>query len=138
MSEEVYDITIIGAGPTGLFTAFYGGMRQASVKIIESLPHTGGQLTALYPEKYIYDVAGFPKVRAQDLVDQLEEQAKMFDPTIVLGQSVETLERLEDGTFKLTTNEEEHFTKTIIITDRKSTRLNSSHVSISYAVFCLK
>lgn len=116
MSEEVYDITIIGAGPTGLFTAFYGGMRQARVKIIESLPHTGGQLTALYPEKYIYDVAGFPKVRAQDLVDQLEEQAKMFDPTIVLGQSVETLERLEDGTFKLTTNEETHYTKTIIIT----------------------
>ena len=54
---------------TGLFTAFYGGMRQASVKIIESLPQLGGQLSALYPEKYIYDVAGFPKVRAQELVD---------------------------------------------------------------------
>ncbi|HLS09477.1 NAD(P)/FAD-dependent oxidoreductase [Lentibacillus sp.] len=117
MSDNVYDITIIGAGPTGLFTAFYGGMRQASVKIIESLPHTGGQLTALYPEKYIYDVAGFPKVRAQDLVDNLEEQANMFEPTIILGQSVENVERLDDDTFKLTSNTgEDHYTKTIIIT----------------------
>jgi thioredoxin reductase (NADPH) len=116
MSEEVYDITIIGAGPTGLFTAFYGGMRQASVKIIESLPHTGGQLTALYPEKYIYDVAGFPKIRAQELVDNLEEQANMFDPTIVLDQAIEKVERLEDNTFKLTSNKEVHYSKTIIIT----------------------
>jgi len=116
MTEKVYDITIIGAGPTGLFTAFYGGMRQASVKIIESLPQTGGQLSALYPEKYIYDVAGFPKVRAQDLVDQLEKQLEMFDPTIALGQSVETLEKLDDGTFKLTTDKETHYTKTLIIT----------------------
>ncbi|SFD94203.1 thioredoxin reductase (NADPH) [Lentibacillus persicus] len=117
MTDRVFDVTIIGAGPAGLFTAFYGGMRQASVKIMESLPHTGGQLTALYPEKYIYDVAGFPNVRAQDLVDNLEEQARMFDPTIVLGQSVEQVERLEDETFKLTSNTgEEHFTSTIIIT----------------------
>src|SRR5699024_4196265 len=100
MSDKLFDITIIGAGPTGLFTAFYGGMRQASVKIMESLPHTGGQLTALYPEKYIYDVAGFPEVRAQDLVDNQEEQANIFDPTIVLGQLVEKVERLEDDTFK--------------------------------------
>jgi len=117
MTDKVYDITIIGAGPAGLFTAFYGGMRQSSVKIIESLPHTGGQLTALYPEKYIYDVAGFPKIRAQDLVDRLEEQANMFDPTIVLGQSIEEVERLEDQSFKLTSNTGEiHYTKTIIIT----------------------
>jgi len=117
MSDKIYDVTIIGAGPTGLFTAFYGGMRQASVKIIESLPHTGGQLTALYPEKYIYDVAGFPKVRAQELVDRLEEQASMFNPEIVLGQAIENLERLEDNSFKLTSNTGEiHYTKTIIIT----------------------
>lgn len=117
MSEKIYDITIIGAGPAGLFTAFYGGMRQASVKIIESLPHTGGQLTALYPEKYIYDVAGFPKVRAQQLVDNLNEQIKIFDPTVVLEQSIEEVERLDDGSFKLTSNTQEiHYTKTIIIT----------------------
>ncbi|MFZ3576783.1 NAD(P)/FAD-dependent oxidoreductase [Virgibacillus sp. DJP39] len=116
MSENIYDVTIVGAGPVGLFTAFYGGMRQASVKIIESLPHTGGQLTALYPEKYIYDIAGFPKVRAQELVDNLEEQANMFDPSIVLEQEIEKVERLEDNTFKLTTNKEVHYSKTIIVT----------------------
>ncbi|WP_047979646.1 NAD(P)/FAD-dependent oxidoreductase [Ornithinibacillus contaminans] len=117
MSEKLYDVTIIGAGPVGLFTAFYGGMRQASVKIIESLPHTGGQLSALYPEKYIYDIAGFPKVRAQELVDNLEKQASMFDPTIVLGQSIEQVERLEDDSFQLTSNTGEvHYTKTMIIT----------------------
>jgi ferredoxin/flavodoxin---NADP+ reductase len=117
MSEQVFDITIIGAGPVGLFTAFYGGMRQASVKIIESLPHTGGQLTALYPEKYIYDIAGFPKVRAQELVDNLEEQLKLFNPTTVLGQSIETVERLEDNSLQLTSNTGEvHKTKTMIIT----------------------
>lgn len=117
MTNKVYDITIIGAGPAGLFTAFYGGMRQASVKLIESLPHIGGQLTALYPEKYIYDVAGFPKIRAQQLIDNLEEQLKLFDTTIVLGQSVEKVEKLEDGTFKLVTSTNDvHYSKVIIIT----------------------
>ncbi|WP_060679839.1 NAD(P)/FAD-dependent oxidoreductase [Virgibacillus halodenitrificans] len=117
MSEEVFDVTIIGAGPVGLFTAFYGGMRQASVKIIESLPHTGGQLTALYPEKDIYDIAGFPKVRAQELVDNLEEQANLFNPTIILEQSIEEIERMSDGSFKLISNTKEiHYSKTIIIT----------------------
>jgi ferredoxin/flavodoxin---NADP+ reductase len=114
--QKVYDITIIGGGPCGLFTAFYGGMRQASVKIIESMPQLGGQLSALYPEKYIYDVAGFPKVRAQELIDNLKEQAFQFNPTTSLEQSVEKVEKLEDGTFKLTTNSEIHYSKTIIIT----------------------
>ncbi|WP_163536579.1 NAD(P)/FAD-dependent oxidoreductase [Gracilibacillus sp. YIM 98692] len=116
MSNQVYDITIIGAGPVGLFTAFYGGMRQSSVKIIESLPHIGGQLSALYPEKYIYDIAGFPKVRAQELVDNLKEQTDLFEPEIVLNQSVEKVERLEDDTFRITTPNETHFSKVIIIT----------------------
>ncbi|BAC14307.1 NAD(P)/FAD-dependent oxidoreductase [Oceanobacillus iheyensis] len=117
MDSKVFDVTIIGAGPTGLFTAFYGGMREASVKIIESLPHIGGQLTALYPEKYIYDIAGFPKVHAQELIDRLEEQAKFFDPEIVLGQAIDKVERLEDETIRLTSNTGEvHLTKTIIIT----------------------
>ncbi|HZW69031.1 MAG TPA: NAD(P)/FAD-dependent oxidoreductase [Pseudogracilibacillus sp.] len=118
MRNDVYDLTIIGAGPAGLFTAFYGGMRQAKVKLIESLPHTGGQLTALYPEKYIYDVAGFPKIRAQELVDNLEKQLDIFDTTtICLGETVETVEKLEDGSFKLITVENEvHYSKVIIIT----------------------
>ncbi|WP_407271901.1 NAD(P)/FAD-dependent oxidoreductase [Radiobacillus sp. PE A8.2] len=116
MSEKIYDVTIIGAGPVGLFAAFYGGLRQASVKIIESLPHIGGQLSALYPEKYIYDIAGFPKVRAQELVDNLKEQTDLFNPTIALNQSVDTIERQADDSFKITTNDEVHYSKTIIIT----------------------
>lgn len=117
VTNDIYDVTIIGAGPVGLFTAFYGGMRQASVKIIESLPHTGGQLTALYPEKYIYDIAGFPKIRAQELIDNLEEQANMFQPKIVLEQAIEQVERLEDGTLRLTSDKNDiHYTKTMIIT----------------------
>lgn len=115
-TEELYDITVIGGGPVGLFTAFYGGMRQAKVKIIESLPQLGGQLSALYPEKYIYDIAGFPKIRAQELVDQLIEQMSTFNQTICLGQSVDTVEKQADGTFKIETNEEVHYSKTIIIT----------------------
>ncbi|RTR36302.1 NAD(P)/FAD-dependent oxidoreductase [Robertmurraya yapensis] len=114
--QKVYDITIIGGGPVGLFTAFYGGMRQLSVKIIESLPQLGGQLSTLYPEKYIYDIAGFPKVRAQELVDRLKEQMSIFSQTVVLGQTVEGLEKEENGNFKLTTGEEVHYTKAVIIT----------------------
>lgn len=113
---NIVDVTIIGGGPVGLFTAFYGGMRQMTVKIIESLPQLGGQLAALYPEKFIYDVAGFPKVRAQELVDRLIEQMNEFEQDICLGESVETIEKQEDGVFKLTTNKAIHFSKTIIIT----------------------
>ncbi len=114
--HDVYDVTIIGGGPTGLFTAFYGGMRQLKVKIIESMPQLGGQLAALYPEKYIYDVAGFPKVLAQDLVDNLKEQAFQFNPSVALEQSVQKVERMDDKTFKLTTDKETHYSKTVIIT----------------------
>uniref|UniRef100_UPI0011A993DB NAD(P)/FAD-dependent oxidoreductase n=1 Tax=Staphylococcus epidermidis TaxID=1282 RepID=UPI0011A993DB len=107
--QQVFDMTIIGAGPAGMFTAFYAGMRNSSVKIIESLPQLGGQLAALYPEKYIYDVAGFPKIKALDLVNNLKEQLKLFSQTIWLGQSVQNVEKLEDGTFKLTTDQEIHY-----------------------------
>lgn len=114
--NNIFDVTIIGGGPIGLFTAFYGGMRQMKVKIIESLPQLGGQLSALYPEKYIYDVAGFPKVSAQELVNNLKEQMKAFKQEICLEQSVESIKRQPDGIFKITTEKEVHFSKTIIIT----------------------
>lgn len=114
--QQIYDITILGGGPTGMFTAFYAGLRDTSVKIIESLPELGGQLATLYPEKYIYDVAGFPKIKANDLVHNLKEQMAMFSPTICLGQSITEVERLEDGTFRLASEQEVHYSKTIIIT----------------------
>ncbi len=116
INEEVFDITVIGGGPVGMFTAFYGGMRQASVKMIESLPQLGGQLSALYPEKFIYDIAGFPKVRAQELINNLKEQMSKFEQTIALEQAVQRVEKLDDGTFKLTTDKEIHYSRTIIIT----------------------
>ncbi|MET3683645.1 thioredoxin reductase (NADPH) [Alkalibacillus flavidus] len=116
MNEEVRDIAIIGAGPVGLFTAFYGGLRQADVQIIESLPHIGGQLTALYPEKYIYDVAGFPKVTGQGLIDNLYEQVKPFNPTITLDHAVQSIDKLEDNLFKLTTDKDTFYAKSVIIT----------------------
>ena len=118
-NENAFDITVIGGGPVGMFTAFHGGMRQASVKIIESLPQLGGQLSALYPEKYIYDIAGFPKVRAKELINNLKEQLSKFEQTIALEQTVQKVEKLEDGIFKLTTDNEIHYSKAIIITAGK-------------------
>src|SRR5215207_9684975 len=79
--QEMKDITIIGGGPTGLFAAFYAGMRAASCRIIDALPALGGQLMALYPEKYVFDVAGFPKVLAKDLVRDMAAQALQFGAT---------------------------------------------------------
>src|SRR5438046_1850362 len=75
MSHEIVDITIIGGGPTGLFAAFYAGMRAATSQIVDALPQLGGQLTALYPEKYIFDVGGSSRILAKDLVTPLVEQA---------------------------------------------------------------
>lgn len=114
--ENVYEITVIGAGPAGLFATFYAGMRGASVKLIESMPQLGGQLTALYPEKYIYDVAGFPQILAADLIKKLEEQVNHFEPKIHLEEKVENVEKQADGTFLITTNKGTHLSKAVIIT----------------------
>ncbi|MDN4075408.1 NAD(P)/FAD-dependent oxidoreductase [Fictibacillus terranigra] len=113
--EKIYDIIVIGGGPTGLFTTFYGGMRHCSVKIIESMPQLGGQLATLYPEKYIYDVAGFPEVRAQELVDSLKEQAMLFNPAVSLEERVLDIDKQIDK-FEVTTDKGTHFAKSIIIT----------------------
>lgn len=114
--SKMYDITIIGGGPIGMFAAFYAGLRQMSVKLIESLPQLGGQLSTLYPEKYIYDIAGFPKVRAQELVDNLREQMEQFHPTVCLNETVENVTKQDDGSFVLETNQGVHFSKSILIT----------------------
>jgi len=117
---DIYDFTLIGGGPTGLFGAFYAGLRQMRTKIIDSLPLLGGQLSTLYPEKYIYDVGGFPKVLAKDLVAQFAEQALQYNPTVCLDEKVIRLERVggetaEDGHLVLTTEKGVHYTKTALI-----------------------
>src|ERR1700683_2335317 len=89
------DLAIIGGGPTGLFGAFYAGLRGMSVNIIDSLDILGGQLTTLYPEKFIYDVGGFPQILAKDLARDLAEQAGQYKPHICLGERVERLHRDE-------------------------------------------
>jgi thioredoxin reductase len=115
IDEELYDLTIIGGGPTGLFAAFYGGLRGCRVKVIDSVPQLGGQLAALYPEKYIYDVAGFPKVKAIDLVNNLIRQNTSFNPGYVLEEQVQAFEK-EGEHFKLLSSKGTHFSKAIIIT----------------------
>ena len=91
------DLLIIGAGPTGLFAAYYAGFRGHRVVVVDSLPELGGQITAMYPEKQIFDVAGFPSVKGRDLVDGLVEQAATGDPTYVLDRTASTLECDDDG-----------------------------------------
>ncbi len=91
------DVIIIGAGPVGLFAAFYTGMRDLTMRLIDPLPEPGGQLTALYPEKYIYDVAGYPKVRAKELVKNQVEQLSPFNPIYTLGEQAVKLERSGGG-----------------------------------------
>ncbi len=111
----LYDVTIIGGGPVGLFGAFYAGMRQMKTKIIDSLPELGGQLTALYPEKFIYDMPGFPKILARDLVANMVTQGTRFDPAICLGEKVISLRHEADETITLLTDRAEHRTRTVII-----------------------
>jgi len=116
--QDVKDITIIGAGPTGLFGAFYAGMRGASCRLIDNLDQVGGQLTALYPEKYIFDVAGFPKVLSKDLVKGMAEQAFQFKPPVHLGENVTGLKRdSENGqpAFTVVTERDEYPSRTVLI-----------------------
>ena len=113
-THEIKDITIIGGGPTGLFAQFYAGMRQATAQIVDALPELGGQLTALYPEKYIFDVAGYPQVLAKDLVRQLVEQARRFEQPSFLNHRVTGLHE-EDGHFVLETDRARFPTRAIII-----------------------
>ncbi len=116
--QDLKDITIIGAGPTGLFGCFYAGMRGASCRVIDNLDQAGGQLTALYPEKYIFDVAGFPKVLAKDLVKGMAEQALQFKSPLHLGQKVAGLRReAQNGAplFTVVTDRDEYPSRTVLI-----------------------
>ena len=132
VASHVFDVTVIGGGPVGLYAAFYAGLRQMTCKIIDSLEELGGTLTALYPEKYVYDVAGFPKIYARDLARNLIEQALEYRPTICLGEIVQTLDTLRGRApgepaevlgvlaqgatiYKITSDHGVHYTRTLII-----------------------
>ena len=110
------DILIIGAGPTGLFAVFEAGLLKLKCHIIDALPQIGGQLSELYPKKPIYDIPGFPEVLAGDLVSNLMEQIKQFQPGFTLNENAQTIEKLEDGTFIVTTNKgTKHYAKAVAI-----------------------
>jgi thioredoxin reductase (NADPH) len=98
------DILIIGAGPTGLFTVFEAGLLKLKTHLIDALPQPGGQCSEIYPKKPIYDIPAFPEILAGDLVNNLMEQIRPFSPGFTLGERAETIEKLEDDTFVVTTN----------------------------------
>jgi thioredoxin reductase (NADPH) len=114
MTHQIVDITIIGGGPTGIFASFYAGMRGATAQIVDALPQLGGQLTALYPEKFIFDVGGFAKILAKDLVKELVEQASQFNLTPHLNQNVIALEQEADH-LVLVTQSDRFPTRAIVI-----------------------
>lgn len=120
--EDVYDITFIGAGPTGLFGAFYAGLREMRTKIIDALPQMGGQLIALYPEKQIFDTPGFVAIRSKELVANLAEQALQWKPALALGERAERLEQVplpgggaDETCWRIGTDKAEHHTRTVIL-----------------------
>jgi ferredoxin/flavodoxin---NADP+ reductase len=114
-SGELYDVAIIGGGPAGLFGAFYAGLRGMKTLLIDALPELGGQLAVLYPEKYIFDVPGFPKILAKDLVKQLVAQANQYDPTIRLEEQVINIVPTGEKQISLTTTGGTYQTKAILI-----------------------
>ncbi|NIS80542.1 MAG: FAD-dependent oxidoreductase [Anaerolineales bacterium] len=121
-APTLFDITFVGAGPTGLFGAFYAGLREMSVKVIDALPQAGGQLITLYPEKLIYDSPGFPEVYAKDLVSKLVDQASRWEPTMALGERAMNLvsEPSPNGApgetcWVIETDKDRHYTQTVVI-----------------------
>jgi ferredoxin/flavodoxin---NADP+ reductase len=121
-APALFDIIFVGAGPTGLFGAFYAGLRELSVKVIDALPQAGGQLITLYPEKLIYDTPGFGAIRAKDLVKNLIDQASQWQPEFVFKQRALKLVQEphpaaspEEKVWVVETDQERHYTKTVVI-----------------------
>lgn len=113
--EPMYDLTIIGGGPTGLFGAFYAGLRGMKTLLLDALPELGGQLAVLYPEKYIYDVPGFPKILAKELVKQLVEQAMQSQPTVQLEEQVTNIAPSGEKQLTISTTRGEYRSKALLI-----------------------
>lgn len=114
-NHELFDVTVIGGGPAGLYSAFYSGLREMKTKIIEFQPTLGGKIH-VYPEKMIWDVGGLTPVPGAKLIEQLVQQGLTFDPSVVLNEKVESITRNEEGIFILEgSSGEKHYSKTVII-----------------------
>ncbi|MFR6021109.1 MAG: NAD(P)/FAD-dependent oxidoreductase, partial [Lactobacillaceae bacterium] len=113
--QHVYEITVIGGGPVGMFAAFYAGLRQADVLLLESLDELGGQTGNLYPAKILYDIGGFPHVSGKDLVTQLKTQLVHFHPEVKTATEVQTIDQDPDGFFTLHTSQGDFRSKTVIV-----------------------
>lgn len=112
---DLYDVTIIGGGPDGMFAAFYCGLHKLKAQLVESLPELGGQLTALYPEKQIWDVAGLPGVTATELVERLKKQLSIVDVDQFCGEKVSDVVKNADGTFTITSGGRTSQSKSVLI-----------------------
>lgn len=115
--EHLYDLTVIGGGPVGMFATFYAGMRNLDTQLIESLPELGGQVAALYPEKIIHDVAGFVPAKGADLVENLKRQLFEFKDQLAIrcGEEVTAVEKQADGTFVLKTANRVTHTRSVLV-----------------------
>ncbi len=116
MADNIVDVTMIGAGPAGLFGCFWAGQRKMSARIIESLPEVGGQLTTLYPEKFIYDVGAIPKMLAKDMVKACAEQGLQFGAEVCLEEEARELIKVDDKVWNLKTTKGDRLTRTVVIT----------------------
>jgi ferredoxin/flavodoxin---NADP+ reductase len=116
VSSGTFDICIIGAGPTGLFASYYAGFREMKTAIVDAIPEPGGQLAVLYPEKYIFDVPGYPQILARDLVKSLFVQATRYNPTLYLGERATSLKKNRDNTISIITDKRELVAKYVLIT----------------------
>jgi thioredoxin reductase len=117
LQSEMFDITVVGAGPVGLYAAYYAGLRECRTKLIEMYPQVGGRLISMYPEKEIFDVAGYRRIVAEDLVRELTAQAMQYDPAVVLGARIAGLRVLEERVIELSTVDgKNHYTQAVILT----------------------
>jgi len=118
MLEKTYDITIVGGGPVGMYASFYAAMQGMEVKLVDSLEHLGGQLIAIYPEKYIYDLPGHGKIRASEMIGKLKEQMDGYGDKIDISTASTVMDVLKqpDNTFNITTTTERFISRSVLIT----------------------
>lgn len=118
MSEKIYDLTIIGGGPVGMYASFYAAMQGMEVKLVDSLEHLGGQLTAIYPEKYIYDLPGHPKIRASEMIEQLKKQMDQYIEKIDVSTATTVVDvvKQENKMFQVTTTKDLFTSRSVLIT----------------------